>query len=258
MLRTGISEVNITPELGLPMAGMVKPPRAEGVLWPLFGRTVVFDDGVRRAAVVCLDLLALMPSTVAELRQAMTAGTELEPTDVMITCTHTHRAPYTVPIMDEPANYAYLDFLRERLVAGMLRALAARRPARVKVGHVDAPGWTFNRRPVYLTSMGEQVGTQGPLWEKSFLRLEGPEDNELKVLLVEDGSGGCLGGLVNFACHTTVMGSEPVYSADYAGSLTETLTKRYGGIFGFLQGAGGNLWCVDRRVERPIIEQGPN
>jgi hypothetical protein len=105
--------------------------------------------------------------------------------------------------------------------------------------------------------MGEQVGTQGPLWVESFLRMEGPEDNELKVLLAEDTEGKALGGLVNFACHTTVMGGEPAYSADYAGPLTEALAERHGGIFGFVQGAAGNLWCVDRRVERPLTEQGP-
>ena len=184
----------------------------------------------------------------------MTAGTELQPTDVMIACTHTHRAPYTTALMDEDTNFAYLDFLREQLVGGMSRALAARRPARLKVGHVDAPGWTFNRRPMYR---GGQVGTHGPMWVEDFIRNEGPEDNELQVLLAEGADGQALGGLVNFACHTTVMGAEPVYSADYAGMLTEALAARHGGIFGFLQGAAGNLSAYDRSREGPIRELGP-
>jgi hypothetical protein len=45
--------------------------------------------------------------------------------------------------------------------------------------------------------------------------------------------------LVNFACHATVMGGEPVYSADYAGPLTEALARHFGGTFAFLQGAAG-------------------
>jgi len=257
MLKAGFSEVNITPELGLPMAGMLEPVRARGVQWPLMGRIAVFDDGEHRAAIVCLDLLSLMAWTVAELREAMTTGTELEPTEVMVCCSHTHRGPYTRQMVDEDPNFAYLDFLRERLVQGMAKALAARRPARLKVGHIDAPGWTHNRRPVYLSDMGEQVGTQGPQWVKHFVRMEGPADYELKILLAEGQAGGVLGGLVNFASHTTVMGGEPVFSADYPGPLTEALAERHGGVFGFLQGATGNQWTVDMAREGTTRGRGP-
>jgi hypothetical protein len=45
--------------------------------------------------------------------------------------------------------------------------------------------------------------------------MEGPDDPELGVLLVEDLTGKPLGGLVNFACHTTVGPDLPYYSADY-------------------------------------------
>ncbi len=253
-MRIGLSEVNITPELGLPMAGMLQPPRAQGVQWPLYGRTMVLDGGGRLAAIVSLDLLLLMASTVAELRRAITAGTEIEPADVMIACTHTHRGPYTAALMDEEPNYGYLDLLRQRLVEGMAQALAARQPARLKVGRIDAPGWTLNRRPLYR---GDQVGTHGPTWVPEFLRNEGPEDNELQALLAEGADGRALGGLVNYACHTTVMGQEPVYSADYAGALTEALAARHGGIFAFLQGAAGNLSAYDLSREGPIREVGP-
>jgi len=257
MLRIGFSEVNITPELGLRMSGMLRPPKAGGVKWPLMGRTVVFDDGESRAAIVALDLLVLLPVTVAELREAMTSSTDLEPTQVLITCNHTHRGPYTASLMDEEVNFEYIDFLRERLVEGMAEALGARRPARLKVGAIQAPGWTYNRRPVYRSDLGEQVGTQGPHWVDSFLRVEGPADHELKALVAEDMQSAILGGLVNFACHATVMGGEPVYSADYSGPLTEALAERHGGVFGFLQGASGNLWCQDRGSEDAVAARGP-
>jgi hypothetical protein len=136
--------------------------------------------------------------------------------------------------------------MQAQTATGLHRAFDALQPARLKVAHIQAPGWTFNRRQVYRSERyGEQVGTQGPQKTPAFVRNEGPEDNEIKTLLVESASGACLGGLVNFACHATVMGGEPVYSADYAGPLTEALAGHYGGIFGFLQGAAGNLWAID-------------
>ena len=101
------------------------------------------------------------------------------------------------------------------------------------------------------------MGTQGPQWVEHFMRLEGPADSELGVLLAEDREGRALGGLVNYACHTTVMGGEPFYSADYAGELTEQLAGRHGGVFGFLQGAAGNLWVRDQSHDHPWVESGP-
>jgi neutral ceramidase len=250
MLKIGFSETNITPAPGLRMAGMLQPPPAQGVQWPLFARSIVFDDGIQQAAIITLDNLLLAPALVPELRQAITSGTSLEPSNVMLACTHTHRAPYTAALMDEEINFDYVDFLRQQLVGSFAPSVTARQAAKLKVGRIQAPGWTFNRRQVYRSQQyGEQVGTQGPQSIPEFIRNEGPEDNELSVLLAEAPGGRTLGGLVNFACHTTVMGGEPFYSADYAGPLTEALTRQSGGIFGFLQGAAGNLWSIDTRQD---------
>ncbi len=254
MLKIGLSETDITPAAGLRMAGMLNPPQAQGVHWPLYARVIVFDDGVQRAAIVALDNLLLAPALVPELRQAITAGTGLDPTEVMIACTHTHRAPYTAALMDEDIDFGYVDFLRQQLVGCMANTVSNCQPAGLRFGHIQAPGWTFNRRQVYRSQKyGEQVGTQGPQSIPDFIRNEGPEDHELGILLAETPAGQPLGGLVNFACHTTVMGGEPVYSADYAGPLTEELTQQHGGIFGFLQGAAGNLWSIDTSLENGLL-----
>lgn len=248
MLKIGLSEIDITPAPGLRMAGMLNPPQAQGVQWPLNARLFLFEDGTHQAAILALDILLLAPALVPELRQAVTAGTGLDPSEVMIACTHTHRAPYTAALMDEEIDFTYVDFMRQRIAGCMAEALAARQPAGLKVGRIQAPGWTFNRRQVYRSQRyGEQVGTQGPQSIPEFIRNEGPEDHELGVLLAETPAGQTLGGLVNFACHTTVMGGEPFYSADFAGPLTKALAQHFGGIFGFLQGAAGNLWSIDTR-----------
>jgi hypothetical protein len=246
MMKAGISEVSITPEQSLRVAGMLNPPRAQGTQWPLYARSFVFAGEQATLAIVVLDNLMLAPALIPGFRAAITQGCGLAPEHIMITCTHTHRAPFAAALMDEEIDFEYVDWMQAQAALGVRRALDSLQPSRLKVAHIPAPGWTFNRRQVYRSEhYGEQVGTQGPQKTPAFLRNEGPEDNELKILLVESESGACLGGLVNFACHATVMGGEPVYSADYAGPLTEALAGHYGGIFGFLQGAAGNLWAID-------------
>lgn len=252
MLRVGFGDADITPTESLPMSGMIDPPRAQGTRWPLHGRVVLLDGGGSRTAIVSLDLLCLTYTTVLELRRALAEPGRLPAENIMVCCQHTHRAPYAAPIMDEPVDFTYVYFLRDQLGRAMTDAARSLQPGRLRVGHIQVPGWTWNRRPVYRSEhYGEQVGTQGPLDSPDFLRMEGPEDNELIVLTAENEEGRVLGGVVNFACHSTVMGSLPYYSADFSGALVESLQARLGGCFLFIQGAAGNLWAHDKRSLTP-------
>ena len=253
MLKLAISEVNITPEPGLLMSGMIDPPKAGHGRWPLCGRVLMADDGQVRAAVVSLDLLFLYYRTVLKMRRALAGPGGLKPGNIMIACTHTHRAPYATPLMDEPPDWGYIGLLTKQLQEAIAAAARSLQPARLKAGHIQAPGWTWNRRPIYT---GNQVGTQGPCYGPDFLEMEGPEDNEVIALLAENAAGKPIGGLVNFACHTTVTGGLPYYSADYPGPLTEELNAQLGGRFMFLQGACGNLWPADKRGDKPYTEWG--
>ncbi|RPJ51754.1 MAG: hypothetical protein EHM21_01945 [Chloroflexi bacterium] len=254
MVKAGIAEANITPNRALRVAGMLNPPVVQEAKWPLYARVFVFGDDSRQIALIVLDNLMLATSLIPDFRAVLTQGTGIFPEDVMITCTHTHRAPYAVAVMDEEIDFAYIDWMRDQAAAALRQAVAELEPVDLCVGHIQAPGWTFNRRQVYRSALyGEQVGTQGPQQTTDFLRNEGPEDNEIKALQMLGKDQRCLGGLVNFACHTTVMGGEPVYSADYAGPLTETLSQKFGGIFGFLQGAAGNLWSIDTRQLNTLL-----
>ena len=244
MLRVGFGRADITPEPGLEMVGMPGSPRSEGVQWPLRSRVFLADDGERRIAVVCFDLIALVSTQVAELRERLAAEGGFEPANILIACSHTHRAPFTETgwgAADEPVR-SYLDFMFSRTAEAMTQAVASLQPGELSVGTITAPGWAFNRRPIYA---GGQVGTHGPAWGNGFVGMEATPDEELGVLLARGQDGAVLGGLVDFACHPTAMGHEPVYSADYPGVLTEALEARHGGIFGFLIGAAGDTSTPD-------------
>jgi hypothetical protein len=256
MLRLGCGRTNITPEPGLPMVGMPGSPRGEGVQWPLQGRVVLFDDGETRSAVVCLDLIALVSAQVAELRDVIAAQADLDPGHVLIACSHTHRAPFTETgwgATDETVR-PYLDFAFSRIREAAADAAASFQPAALGIGRQHVPGWAFNRRPIYA---GGQVGTHGPARGTGFIRMEDTADEEIIALVARGDDGTILGGLVDFACHPTAMGHDPVYSADYPGVLTETLEMRSGGIFGFLLGAAGDTSTPDPTSFDPESGFGP-
>lgn len=253
--QAGIGEVDITPEKSLRVAGMLNPPVVSKARWRLYGRVFTFAANDNLCAIVCLDNLFLAAPLISEFRQIVHAS-PIPPENIFISCTHTHRAPYTAPIMDQEIDFDYFDFMTEKIRLAVQQSLKTLQPASLVSGHIQAPGWTFNRRQVYRSTFyNQQVGTQGPQNEARFLHNEGPEDNEIKILHILDLEGKSLGGCVNFACHPTVMGGEAVYSADYPGPLTEALTARLGGIFGFLLGAAGNLWSIDTSQEKHCLEK---
>ena len=256
MLRVGCGRADITPEPGLPMVGMPGSPRSEGVRWPLQASVFLFDDGERRAGILCLDLIALVSTQVAELREIVATQADLPTEHVMIACSHTHRAPFTETgwgAADETVR-PYLDFAFARIREAAAGAAAHLQPASLAIGRQTAPGWAFNRRPIYA---GGQVGTHGPARGNGFTRMEDTPDEELIALVAGGEDGGILGGLVDFSCHPTAMGHDPVYSADYPGVTTEALEGRHGGVFGFLLGAAGDTSTPDPTSHDPESGFGP-
>jgi len=254
MLRMGFGRVDMTPALGLRMAGTPPWPPAAAVQGPLQGRVILADDGERRVAIACLDLMAIPAAEAATLRSRLAAIGSLDPAAVMVACSHTHAAPFTFLGMgaEEPTVFGYLDEVCDRLDEAMTAAVADLRPVELTAGRMQAPGWAFNRRPIYAN---DQVATHGFTWEPGFVRLEDEADEELQVLLAREPGGARVpsgrGGLVGFACHPTVMEAHPVYSSDFAGVLSAEFEARHGGVFGFLLGASGDTANLDPASRDP-------
>lgn len=247
-MRAGLAEIDITPRTYGRLGRLIaEPAQVTGVKWPLCARALVIDDGGTRLAILTLDLNFIFTQNIREIRDHVAPAGGLDPTQIMLACSHTHNAFATTPWhAGDATDYAALDVLKELLHVLVARASRSLQPCRLKAGSAQAPGMTQNRRPLYRDAAGRlHVATHGPESGEAFAGVEGPTDDELKVLLVERDDGRCLGGLVNFAAHPTTMFSQPLYSASYIGPLTEALKAKYGGVFGFLYGLSGNL-CIQK------------
>ena len=73
--RVGAAAVDITPPLGIQMAGYNSTGRpATGVLDPLYAQALVFDDGRRSVALVTLDLIfTLLDPEMNAIRATVTS-----------------------------------------------------------------------------------------------------------------------------------------------------------------------------------------
>jgi len=97
-LRVGVAKVNITPAVGTELCGHFRSNlKSTGVHSNLYAKAMLLDDGENKAALVACDLLGVASTLVASTRERITELTGIEGRNVMISCTHTHSGPGSMP-----------------------------------------------------------------------------------------------------------------------------------------------------------------
>jgi neutral ceramidase len=91
--KTGAAWVDITPKLSTPMAGYYSERGAEGTHDSLKAKAIVIEAGETKAALVALDLISTLRSTVEEARIIIEQETGIPGKNVMISATHSHTGP---------------------------------------------------------------------------------------------------------------------------------------------------------------------
>src|SRR5258708_3685124 len=94
VFRIGVTEVDITPPVGLPMDGyMARAGVSTGVHDPLLAQVLVLEDGDMRAALVTLDVMGVSVSFTKPLRSSLAAVIGTIPDAILICASHTHAGP---------------------------------------------------------------------------------------------------------------------------------------------------------------------
>ncbi|HUQ77517.1 MAG TPA: hypothetical protein VM427_01425 [Patescibacteria group bacterium] len=214
-MKVGAAVVDITPPLGLEMAGFgARASGASGVHDPLEARVLVAEgsDGTTVALVVA-DLLQI-DSRLQDLIAADVLATTGIPRDrLQLAGTHTHSGPDFA----EPSGVE-----REtgrRIAEATTRAWIDRREATAAVGIGHVEGIAANRRP-----------------------NGGPVDNRVTVTRFDDVSGEPIATLFNYGCHATTLGpNNTLYSADFPGPACRLVEAAVGGVAIFTTGPQGDV-----------------
>lgn len=245
----GLSEVDITPPVGLPMCGSLKPRLNVGIDDPLYAKALVADDGERRVAIVGVDLIGLPRATVDPAIAEAARRTAIDPGAVMVSCSHTHSGPYTADYLYVPGvtDATYMARLPGLIADSIEMACSRLRPATLSIGRSLVYHGLHHRR--VLTKEGRALNT----WMGQALNdLDdtpqvlgscGPVDPEMWVLRFDDLETGLpFGAFVNFSLHVNShFGSS--YSADYPGVIAACMRHAFGPQMAtvFTPGACGNI-----------------
>ncbi len=227
-LLASAGEANLDPPPGGWMTGFAaRVAPSAGTHDPLMARAVLLDDGQQRVAIVSCDLLGWAPDAARSMRRRIGEGGAAPAGHVLISCTHTHSGPASMPLrgvmgyLDE----AWLAAAQTRIV-DLVGGLASRLVrAKLSWATTTANGVGYNRQD-QAHPTDEQVVAIG-----------------IDALEPAMG-GGCrtIATLVNYATHAVVLGPRNLlYSGDFPGAAARHLAARRGGIGLYLQGACGDV-----------------
>jgi len=242
-LRAGAAGADMTPEPGIAMAGGWRPKPAQEIETPLAAHALVLDDGVRRVAIVSLDVCVLPRGAVESAKRRIFAATGIPREHVLIACSHTHEAPYTCSLLglDTAPDPGFMARLGEAVVEAVARANAARAPAELACATACVPGLCANRRR-YKTP-GDVYNTwMLPPGEAETYPPAGPVDDEVILLAVRRRDGTPLAALWNFSLHAHAFWRQAI-CADYPYYVGRRLTEALGAdvVSVFTAGACGDV-----------------
>ena len=249
----GVGRETITPALSVPHAGWGAQTHlyADGVETDLWATVLVLADNAEMAAVVDLDLVAVMPEDARAVRTEVARALGVAPEKVRVTETHNHAGPppSTWDWMKEgtAALRHYYAQLPDRAAGAAMAALRALRPARVAAGSGESRVAVNRRERSPNGRMATGVNLEGVIDPHVFVvRLDGRDDRPLAAI-------------VGYTAHPTTMGpTNRRFSADWPGHLKRTVEAVTGAVCLFAQGATGNVgpgpegFTDDARVIRRI------
>ena len=227
-LKVGYARVNITPPMGVNIAGYYKVRIADGVLDELEACAVAVSSGDTTALLITVDHCGLTKDFLNEWRENIEKATGVPKEAVFIHSTHTHTGPVLMKNIANPLNRQYEIFLASRVVDVSTFALADMKNAKMGIGTGEAKNVAFIRR--YRMKDGTAKTNPG-VNNPDIVAPIGITDESVHVVRF-DREGAESVVLVNFANHPDVVGGNKI-SADWPG-----MTRR------FVEKAIENTKCI--------------
>jgi neutral ceramidase len=255
-VRVGVAEADITPPMGVPMAGYYHARGADGVLDRLFSKAMVIESGGERAAFVVLDLIGVTRGITDSARSMIEKTTGIKADHVMISATHAHTGPELANPEKRGSSETggarqiavdYTEALPSKITESVRLANERLQPAQISVANGRCEDLTFNRR-FFMSdgSVGWNPGKRNP----NIVMPAGPSDPVVGLLYIEkpgvSGPTQSIATYVNFAMHPDTCGGSKI-SADWPGALSRVLAGYHGSNHITLVGNGacGNLNHLD-------------
>ena len=212
-LHAGFSRVDVTPMLGIGMAGYFVPRFADGVLDPLQINALALSCGEEKVVLMSIDHCGIVKEVLAPMIDGICEVTGLPREAVYIHSTHTHTGPFLNPNPTDPLEIEYAQFVKRKFADAAKLALDDLQPAKMGYGVGEAPNIAFVRR---FRMKDGSVRTNPGVDNPDIVAPIGDVDERVNVLRFDRENDSLV--LVNFGNHPDVVGGCKI-SADWPGFL---------------------------------------
>lgn len=249
-LKAGAAVVDMTPDVGVSIAGYFEDRKAREIHDPINARALVLDNGEQALAIVVADLIALTEAETVPAKRRAAELTGIPVEHMMMSATHTHYGPSTVGIFNSPKEEAYCEIVARKLGDAVRLAQNRLRPAVMGRASGSVPEEVFNRD--WLLKDGRVVMNPGYL-NPERVKPMGPTDPQVGLLALRTPEGEPIAALANYALHYVGGPYHDEISADYFGFFAREMERMLGGGVAILaNGTCGNINnCNWDRAEPP-------
>ena len=256
----GFSRVDITPPLGVPMAGYTFLRKASAIRDNLELNALAVSDGTQTTVILAADLLDLQDNELALTMRKRIAEVAHVPVEaVYFHCTHTHLSPAFGKADPNgetsfDGDTAYCEDLIAKACAAAKAAVGDLSPATIAIGRAEARRISFIRR---FRMKDGSVKTNPGFTDPNVVGPLGEPDESLQLIRFRR-TGAPDIALVNFQTHPDTVGGL-LYHADWPGDLRATFEKALGDgtrLF-FMSGAQGDTNHFQVLGENPFWKDHP-
>lgn len=257
IFKAGAAKVKTTPALGTRINGDFITHYATSVHDDLYAKTLVFEQGDTRVAIIVVDICVLPTDFVEAVKALIHAELGLLPGNVLMSATHTHAAGSLADLHLGSLDPGYARKMPGLIVESVRQAIDRLEPAQVASGTVAAPEHLLCRRykmkegyiPVNpVTLLPDQIKTNPFGAEELIDHPVAPVDPDLSYLAVKTLDGNWIGALANYSLHYVGDWPDGTISADYFGVFSARLGELLGAGDDFVgimsNGTSGdvNIW----------------
>jgi hypothetical protein len=259
-LKAGVARTDITPAESLYMGGYSgRMGPSDGVHGNLYIRVLVFDDNANRVAFIESDIVGYPRTKYDTIKKQISDEIGIPFDYILLGSVHNHAAPI---LGGKNEKSEWNKQFKKKLASTIEQAIEDLEPVRIG-GGIGSSRIAMNRRKKMkdtfsYVSFDENFASQSfgkyktdnPVKIRELegvVRLganpDGPIDDEVGILRIDDISGEPKAVFVNYACHGTSLGARNnTISPEWNGHMLEYVEKNIPGITGiFAQGAAGDI-----------------
>ena len=213
MLKAGFARLDVTPPLGLSLAGYFEDRRSDGILDPIELNAVAVTAADETVLLITADLISMDAKHALAIRRLIEGELGVPAHHIAINCLHQHTTVRVGAGLFGVQGGSYLEVLYRKFADVARLALADCREARLGLAEVEAAE--------QLSFIRRYRMKDGSVATNPFSRVEqidhpiGTPDNKIRLLrFFREGAKDI--ALVNFCTHPDVIGGTK-FSADWPG-----------------------------------------